>query len=304
MAGDFSYPLAIRSRDHDRRVELVVQYSDLLTLATIITTVITFLAGFASVRVHAHHDRAVARYEALIDRLVEVARTTSSYPRPTEFKEIGLLFDREAKLDPAAILTPVICSLAALLDIGIVLWVGGPKGAYTFTWTPKPVSVLGVAGIAVLVSLLLDIDFLSVAWLLRRDRDAALPKRYELALRRSASLDTKPVAVALFEEVLGTLPRWPWAMLGISAALSDTASSVDLAYSKYLAEEVMVMVKDSHDPIDRALLARAYLLTRRSALAVPITKELTPLSERYPEIRYLLADAFPAIRDGLESFVE
>lgn len=273
--------------------------ADALALGAIIATVVTFLVGFSSVRVHAHLDRAVARYEALVDRLVDIARQTRSYPRPKDVYAIGELFAQELRLDPSAIITPWICLGVAGFDVAIIVWCGWMNATFRGVPGIERLAVYGVSAIGIVVSSLLVIDFVSVRSALRKERDSSLPKLYEQGMRLIASPDSRSDTLRLFEDILGAIPRWPWAMLPLAAMLADSQDAADIAYRKYLCAETISLVENSDDPVDRALLARAYIMTNRHELARGMLTQLEPLKTRYPEIAYLIGDTFPLALEAL-----
>lgn len=276
--------------------------ADLLALSTIVTTVVTFLAGFSSVRVHAHHDRAVARYESLVDRLVDIARTSSSFPRPRELHALSELFDDELKLDLAAKVTPWLCTGVAGFSVAIIA-TARSTAAFMAEVGVEQAAVYGAGAIGILVALLAFVNFLTVRAALSRERSQTLPSIYDTALQLASDEDEPMAAGQAFEEVIGKLPGWGWGMLAIAGTLKGSADLVETAYRADLCEGTIRKVKDSQDPVNRALLARAYLLTDREVLASPIIADLRPLCDRYAEVNYLLSDAFPGVEGGLQALI-
>jgi len=255
-----------------------------LALLAVITTVLVFLSGFLSVRVHAHRDRALARYEQLLDRAIDITQATASYPRPSEFIKIRDEYDREMTLDWASLPTVIVCVVAWLVG-------GGLAGVALFLqWS----SLSGwdksaVISTVVLLSGVLTVTLVDFAWAtgrLRSESRRLLPSLYEtaMALLRARRYGE---AATLFEQVVDNVPRWPWAIFWLACCYQQLPPPKSQRVT-YLSRAVEAEVSRSNDPVDKILLAAALRLRGVGLSNLVDPRILDAESAEYPDLKTVI----------------
>jgi hypothetical protein len=251
-------------------------------------TVEVFLAGFASVRLHAHHDRALARYDQLVDRAIQQASREGSYPRPTEIRTIAENYRRDARIDPAAYVTLAVC---------IAAWGCGTWFFFLVFNRTSPATYVAIGFILVLtlVLMVLILDLVLLRRRIKRDGKAAMPMKYQEAQRKFVSRDFAK-ARTLFLEVLQEVPRWPWPMLGMARACAEVSRlnprSPDRGkwdnWKENLADAILREVESSKDPVDRVLVAAAHKLKGLDEAAMAYPQPAQTMIEELPELKEIL----------------
>lgn len=231
-----------------------MSWSELLSVWGIELTVAVFVAGFASVRLHAHRDRAIARYETVIDRLVETSQNTVSFPRPSELDQVGRVIAMERGLDPGARMSRALVGFAVS-----AVWA---TGAVWFTIWGRIESIgSGQAAFRVAVGISILLLALGIGWLTRSDfrwvdqslaefEQSSLPHTFQLACDAYAE-GRGDESAGLFESVNRLLPRWPWGLLGWAVAVGDGGGNA--AFRRVRLDEIMALLHPSRDPVDVAL---------------------------------------------------
>src|SRR5437588_476201 len=134
-----------------------MDFRELFEFLAVLFTVVVFLSGFLSVRVHAHHDRAQQRYDTLIDRAIRTIRETTSYPRPAEFVRIADVYEEELLVDWPSWVTLAVCILAWLIGIGTF--------AYALVRTnPSQYESMFLLGDSLLLTLVMLILAFDLSW--------------------------------------------------------------------------------------------------------------------------------------------
>lgn len=260
-----------------------MSFAELLALLASASSVLVFIGGFLSLRIHAHNDAVRQVYETLLDRAIDLSTRTSSYPRPSEFVRIKSVYVRsQQQLDGGTIkATIAVCIIAWSIAVGDAAYAIATKSSGFTGWqlTALALDVLLLSGVLVVV--LRDVIWVFAE--LNSQGSRTLPGKYERGVHLFKEGRYGP-ALEEFQDIIEEIPRWPWALFWAARTyreLGNYPRAASLARLMQTEVSTGAIEKDSVDSVLRSAALKFW----GNKEPLPPTDTLQALIAATPELQ-------------------